>query len=122
MEPWLAFAMAMLCSSCAVAFAIVQNNRPTEPASPQTTSGSFARQPEFVERRASAPIVPSDTQPKKLPPIPAPPSVHLVPVYPGGWVWNPYWHDHFYWKSRLGRPRDRWDDGDNWHAHRRMNP
>lgn len=76
---------------------------------------------------APAPVVAPVSRPKPAPPPKVVTPVQLVQVQPGGWVWNPAWHDQLYWERRWGPHR--WDNLDDrkrgrvpwdrkpWHEH-----
>lgn len=118
---WLAFGLAVLCICVAVAYAVYQSRRS---GGGVTTQPPYQDIPWFTaqeyERLPKVPI-PKPTRPPAAPAPKAaspgtPPTAQLVQVYPGGWVWNPAWHDHYYWDHRWGdhrRPR-RWREMDKW--------
>ena len=113
---WFAFSLAVLCICGAVAYAVYESRRSGgggvtsaplyPPAQPQPLLT-------YIPPKALSP--PTAPAPKAASPG-TPPTAQLVHVYPGGWVWNPAWHDYYYWDHLWGdhrRPR-RWREMDKW--------
>jgi hypothetical protein len=99
---WGAFGLAFLCVASALAFFWISGRKSR---APQPMPPSFA-EPEYIPASIPEPVVmpkPAITKkPATLPPATPVQTKELVQVYPGGWVWNPYWHR---WDARYNR----WD-------------
>lgn len=111
---WFAFGLAALCICVAVAYAVYENRRPATATAPPEPPAMFPL-PAVRLPRPVQPAPPAAPAPKAPSPG-TPPTAQLVQVYPGGWVWNPEWHDYYYWDHRWGdhrRPR-RWREMDKW--------
>lgn len=114
---WLALGLAVVCICAAVGYAVFQSRQagggPTSEPLYQVAAPEYVAPQVLTVPRAPRPLperVPIAVSPG------TPPTVQMVQVYPGGWVWNPYWHDHYYWDHRWGdnrRPR-RWKETDKW--------
>lgn len=102
------FCCAATLATCAIMYAVWQNRRMQ--SSEVTPRPATTRPP--VALPPSAPSVPASTLPKQPQPARKPTPVtpvQLVHVYPGGWVWNPEWHDRYYWRNRDPKRWDHWE-------------
>lgn len=130
MEPkqqaMLVFCLAAVVAVGGVAYAM-WNNMSSRPPKPARIVPPPPPPPSYEAPPPSAPVVVPPPQPPVQPKPATPPKpvtpVQLVKVYPGGWVWNPDWHDRFYWESRWGPQRwDHWEwrrGRDFWDGHGR---
>lgn len=112
---WIAFGLAAVCVAIAIVYALWENRKASK-AQPMSVESPSFEQPVYVPNEPVAPVkqVRMAASPPPPPASPAspglPPASRLVQVYPGGWVWNPYWHDRFHRDHRYGgKWQDHWD-------------
>lgn len=113
---WLLFGLAALCILSASMYAWLDKD---PKKSPEPSQGPDFDEPDVVEAMPAAPVNPSTlpqlittTAPASNPPATG--TVGVIPVYPGGWAWNPAWHHSYYWDMRRD-PHWRYD----WRHHDR---
>lgn len=126
-QAWIAFGMAVLCSSCAIVYAVWQNRK----TKPTVNTYDYPVPTRPVTRRPAAPAAPA-AAPIAPAAAPSPPSSlsSLMVAYPADWVWDPtgdpYWRDRTwrdpywrekYWRDRLWREKFGGEDG--WHERRK---
>lgn len=100
---WVLFGLAAICILSASLYAWL--NRGGSGASPPASADDGGDEPGFVDAMPAAPVNPSPipqiittNAPTTNPPATG--TVGVIPVYPGGWAWNPAWHNSYYWDMR----------------------